>query len=149
MPEEKFEKKKSLLAQALNDIVTKIGGLKGKKAELEQELENLVKSVTGTRIEERRLRNEITRLIEKETNYTEKKSDIQDQISKLTRTIAKINKIKEDLSEVGDELEPFKKGIVEPSEKKPNNKKKDILKSRIKSLEEQERIIKEKERALL
>lgn len=93
-------KKEIMLIEALNDIDKELEVLKIQKNKLEAKLNEVGEDITGTQVEESKLREQISNLVGKEGILDRKRNKLKEKLDELKGKIAKVSKIKDELSEV-------------------------------------------------
>lgn len=88
------------LTEALADVKQELDNLRKKKNTLDSRLNGIGTDITSTQSQEAKLREQISSLVGKEGLLNRKKNKLNQKLEGLKGKIAKVTKIKDELSEV-------------------------------------------------
>ena len=98
--DQKEDKKESTIMEAIGDIDKELEKLKKERGELESSSKNVGENITSAQVEESNLRQKISVLVEKEGQLEKNKSKLKEKLESIKSKIAKVSRIKEELSEI-------------------------------------------------
>jgi len=89
------------LTEALTDVKKELENLRKKRDTLDSRLKGVGSDITSTQSQEAKMREQISALVGKEGLLNRKKNKLKGKLEGLKGKIAKVTKIKDELSEVG------------------------------------------------